>query len=138
MSNIYRDWTVTVTQRQEDNKNKGAWIIDVEAVKGERTEKRNFHGIISQAMLTQAVKGWVDTMESAKEVTDSVDLTEPAKPEPTPPTRAELDKQEWEQDKARLVQLDELVKIGVFTGTEAPITNLRTKVRTGFKAEYLG
>jgi hypothetical protein len=138
MSNIYRDWTVSVTQRIEDNRNKGAWIIDVEAVKGERTEKRNFHGIISQAMLTSAVKGWVDTMESAGSVSDSIDLTEPAVAEPTPPTQAELDKQEWEKDKARLVQLDELVKIGVFTGTEAPITNLRTKVRNGFKAEYLG
>jgi hypothetical protein len=138
MSNIYRDWTVTVTQRIEDNKNKGAWIIDVEAVKGERTEKRGFHGIISQAMLTSAVKGWVDTMESASGVTDNVDLTEPVVTEPTPPTRAELAKTEWEQDKARLVQLDELVRIGVFTGTEAPITSLRTKVRNGFKAEYLG
>jgi hypothetical protein len=138
MSNIYRDWTVTVTQRIEDNKNKGAWIIDVEAVKGERTETRNFHGIISQAMLTSAVKGWIDTMESASGVTDSVDLTEPTPDEPTPPTQAELDKQEWDADKARLVQLDELVRIGVFTGTETQITNLRTKVRNGFKAEYLG
>jgi len=138
MSNIYRDWTVEVTQRIEDNRNKGAWIIDVEAVKGERNEKRNFHGIISQEMLTSAVKGWIDTMESASGVTDSVDLTEPVVEEPEEPTQAELDKQEWEQDKARLVQLDELVKIGVFTGTEAQITNLRTKVRNGFKAEYLG
>jgi len=138
MSNIYRDWTVEVTQRIEDNRNKGAWIIDVEAVKGERTEKRNFHGIISQAMLTQAVKGWIDTMESASGVTDSVDLTEPVVEEPEEPTQAELDKRAWEKDKALLVQLDELVKIGVFTGTETQITNLRTKVRNGFKAEYLG
>jgi hypothetical protein len=138
MSNIYREWTVEVTQRIEDNKNKGAWIIDVEAVKGKRTEARNFHGIISQAMLTRAIKGWVDTMESASGVSETIDLTEPVKPEPEKPTRAELDKRAWEKDKALLVQLDELVKIGVFTGTEKPIADLQTKVRNGFKAEYLG
>jgi hypothetical protein len=136
MSNIYKQWEIEVTQKIEDNKNKGAWIIDVSAAKGDETLVRNFHGIISQAMLTQAVKGWIDTVESAKEVTTDVVLTEPVV-EPTPPTQAELDRQAWEKDKSTLRQLQDLVDMGVFTGTETPIVNLRNKVKTNFKTEYL-
>jgi regulatory protein YycI of two-component signal transduction system YycFG len=138
MSNLYREWKITVTQKIEDNKNKGAWIIDVSAVKGDETLVRNFHGIISQAMLTSAVKGWIDTVESAKTVTDSIDLTEPVKEEPVPPTQAELDKQAWEADKNKLRQLQDLIDMGVYDGTETPIVNLRNKVKTNFKTEYLG
>jgi hypothetical protein len=136
MSNIYREWECEVTQKIEDNVNKGAWIIDVSATKGEETMTRNFHGIISQAMLTSAVKGWIDTVESAKEVTTDVVLTEPVV-EPTPPTQAELDRQEWEKDKNTLRQLQDLVDMGVFTGTETQIVNLRTKVKNNFKTEYV-
>jgi len=137
MSNIYKQWEITVTQKIEDNKNKGAWIIDVSAVKGAETLVRNFHGIISQAMLTSAVKGWIDTVESAKTVTDSIDLTVPVVEEPTPPTRAELDKQEWEADFAKLEKVKRLIDCQVLTGTETPIVNLRNKVKTNFKADYL-
>jgi regulatory protein YycI of two-component signal transduction system YycFG len=138
MSNIYREWVCEVTQKIEDNVNKGAWIIDVSATKGEETMARNFHGIISQAMLTQAVKGWIDTVESAKAVTTEVDLTTPVVEEPTPPTQAELDRQAWEKDKNTLRQLQDLVDMGVFTGTETQIVNLRTRVKNNFKVEYLG
>jgi len=137
MSNIYKDWTIEVTQRIEDNKHKGAWIVDVRATKGERTEERNFHRIISQLMLTQVVKVWIDNIESADAVTDSVDFAEPTPEPPAPPTAAELALIEWQKDRSLLVQLNELVRIGVFTGTETQITNLRTKVRNGFKVEYL-
>ena len=137
MSNIYREWECEVTQKIEDNVNKGAWIIDVSATKGEETMTRNFHGIISQAMLTQAVNGWIDTVESARQVTTEVDLTTPVVEEPTPPTQAELDRQAWEKDKSTLRQLQDLVDMGVFTGTETQIVNLRTKVKNNFKVEYV-
>ena len=138
MSNVYKQWEIEITQKIEDNKNKGAWIIDVQAVKGEETKARNFHGIISQAMLTQAVKGWIDTVESAKSVTESVDLTEPVKEEPVAPTQAELDKQEWDKDRETLRQAMELVRDGVFPADQASIVALQKKVRDGFKTQYLG
>lgn len=138
MKNIYRDWTVTVTQRIEDNKNKGAWIIDVSAVNGDTTEIRNFHGIVSQAMLESAIKGWIDNIESAKSVTESIDLTEKT-PEPTPEkTQAEIEKEAWEKDWAKLNTIQPYITAGVFTGNETPIVNLRNKVRDTFKLEYLG
>jgi len=138
MSNIYKQWEIEVTQKIEDNKNKGAWIIDVSAVKGDETLTRNFHGIISQAMLTHAVKGWIDTVESAKAVTTEVDLTTPFVEEPTPPTQAELDKQAWDKDRETLRQAMELVRDGVFPADHASIVALQNKVRTGFKTQYLG
>ena len=138
MSNIYREWEITITQKIEDNKNKGAWIIDVSAVKGDETLARNFHGIISQAMLTSAVKGWIDTVESARSVTESVDLTEPVKEEPEAPTKAELDKQAWDKDREQLRVVMELVRDGVFPADQASIVALQKKVRDGFKTQYLG
>jgi hypothetical protein len=136
MNNVYREWTITVTQKIEDNKNKGAWIIDVQAVKGEATKARNFHGIVSQAMLTQAVKGWIDTMEAASAVSDSIDLSEPEVVEPSAPTKAELDQQAWLEDWKSLQSAKKLKDHGVTVLTDTQLTALTTKVKNGFKADY--
>ena len=138
MSNIYKQWTIEVTQKLADPQNRGAWIIDVEATKGDETLIRNFHGIISQDMLTQAVKGWIDTVESAKTVTDSIDLTVPVVEEAPKPTKAELDKQEWDKDREQLRVVMELVRDDVFPANDARVTALQAKVRSGFKVGYLG
>jgi hypothetical protein len=50
-------------------------------------------------------------------MTTEVDLTTPVVEEPTPPTQVDM---------------------GVFTGTETQIVNLRNKVKNNFKVEYLG
>lgn len=54
-----------------------------------------------------------------------------------PPTQAELDRKEWDVDRLHLKTSMELVRDGVFTGTEKQITNLQAKVKAGFKVEYL-
>ena len=135
MSNIYKDWQISVTQKLADPKNKGALIIDVEAVKGKDTIVRNFHGIISQEMLTQAVRGWIDTIESAKSVNDSIDFTVTEKPEPEP---VDTKREEWNRDREQLRQVMELVRDGVFPANDAKVAALQNKVRTGFKVGYLG
>jgi hypothetical protein len=135
MNNVYKGWTITVTQRIEDNKNKGAWIIDVEATNGRESMARNFHSIISQAMLTQAVRGWIDTTESAKEVSTDLDFTEPVAPEPAP---VDTEREDWNKDREQLRVVMELVRDGVFPANDARVNALQAKVRSGFKVGYLG
>ena len=59
--------------------------------------------------------------------------------EPTEPTKtaAELEKEEWDKDRAQLATVMGLVRDGVFTGTEKKITDLQAKVKAGFKTSYL-
>lgn len=44
---------------------------------------------------------------------------------------------EWFRDFSRLQQVQILIDLGIFTGSEKPIENLRTQVRQGFKPAYL-
>lgn len=53
------------------------------------------------------------------------------------PTQAELDKQEWFRDFGRLEQVQRLIDLGVLTGSETAVVNLRNKVKTNFKATYV-
>jgi len=65
------------------------------------------------------------------------DFTLSAEPKPVAPTRAELGRKTWEADRAQLKIVMELVRDGVFTGTEPQITSLQNKVKTNFKSTYL-
>ena len=53
------------------------------------------------------------------------------------PTQAEIDRQTYFEVLNKLRQMQELVDIGVFTGSETQITTLKTKVKNEFKTEYL-
>lgn len=55
-------------------------------------------------------------------------------PEPQPPTQAELDRAAFNEDRAQLHNLMEMVRDGVFTGTETQIKNLQTKVKNAVVA----
>lgn len=59
---------------------------------------------------------------------------------PTFPTQAELEKQVWDLDVARVKKAQELLDCGVVfsAGQLATLTTLREKVATNFKALYLG
>lgn len=67
---------------------------------------------------------------------DVSEVTESAAP--ASPTRAELDRQQWERDFARLEKVKRLIDCGVLTGQEAAVVTLRNKVKADFKAAYLG
>jgi len=113
-------------------------IVDVTFSDGSSTFAKSFEFSVNEELATikRVVKSYLDELNFVPEtVTDFAVAEEVA---PAGPTAAELARTEWEQDKAKLMQLDELIRIGVFNGTETQITNLRTKVRTNFKAEYLG
>ena len=87
-------------------------------------------------VIKKTVKSYLDEINIVPEdITGNVaDYTEPIK---ETPTVAELARTTWEQDKAKLAQLQELIDMGVFDGTETQIVNLRAKVKAGFKPEYL-
>jgi hypothetical protein len=84
--------------------------------------------------------------KTIKQFLDELNLTlpaltdlEPATPvEPTPPTQAELDKQAWDANWAKLQLVDKLIDAGVLTGQETQIVALRNKVKADFKPAYLG
>lgn len=52
-------------------------------------------------------------------------------------TQAEIDKQDWFRDFERLKKVQDLINLGVLTGTEPAVTTLRTKLTTGFKPAYI-
>jgi hypothetical protein len=86
--------------------------------------------------IKKGVKSYLDEINTVPPVID--DLEPAAEVVPPAPTAAELARTEWDSDRAKLKTLMELVRDGVFTGSEAQITNLQAKVKTGFKVGYLG
>lgn len=54
-----------------------------------------------------------------------------------PPTTNELEKTAWQSKRTKLKELMELVRDGVFTGSELQITDLQAKVKADFKPAYL-
>ena len=65
---------------------------------------------------------------------DTLDLSKPAVPEKT---KAERDQEAWVKDWGNLQKVQPLIDAGVLTGDEAPVINLRNRVKNDFKAAYL-
>lgn len=63
--------------------------------------------------------------------TGSVDLT------PDTPTQAELDRKEYANDLSTYRHMVSGVNLGLFTGQENQITNLKTKLINAFKTAYI-
>lgn len=115
--------------------------VVVHAVKGEETRKNTFKGIVSKDGLISAVKGWIDSIERMKSLENlALDFAEPVAETPATPTQAELDKQSWEADFARLKKAQEMFDCGIIftTAQNTALTALRERVASNFKAEYLG
>ena len=88
--------------------------------------------------MKKTVQSYLDELNGADDkVAGLTDLTLTPEAEPEAPTQVELDKQAWQADRAKLATVMELVRDGVFDGTEAQVTALQNKVRTGFKPAYL-
>lgn len=86
-----------------------------------------------------AVAAYLTELNAVPDVlADGVVDTTVATPVEVVPTADELARTEWEADRNKLKTLMELVRDGVFTGSETQITALQAKVKTGFKVGYLG
>jgi len=119
------------------DKEKRRRIVDVTFTNGEATFIQTFTFAVETelAAIKKTVKSFLDELNYVPPVID--DFTPEAEPEPAEPTAAELAKTEWESDRAKLNTLMELVRDGVFTGTETQIVNLQAKVKADFKPAYL-
>jgi hypothetical protein len=85
--------------------------------------------------IKRIVQSYLDEINFVPPVID--DLTPTPDPTPEPPTQAELDRQEWEEDLLKLEKVQKLITLGVLTGNETQVTTLRTKVTTNFKPTYI-
>jgi hypothetical protein len=88
--------------------------------------------------IKRSVKSFLDEINTVPPVID--DLTPDAEVPPPTPTQAELDRQEWDLDVAKLKKVQELLDCGVTfsAGQITAIATLRGKIATNFKVEYLG
>lgn len=131
----YKGYTIEVLGKTENGR---AYLVDIKATKGATVLDRQFDGIVSHEGIKSAVKSWIDNEELKVSLPASgvLDFTEPEQEEAVP-TAAELAKTAYDTDRERLRVLMELVRDGVFTGTETPITALQAKVKEDFKVEYL-
>jgi hypothetical protein len=119
------------------DKEKRRRIVDVTFTNGEATFVQTFPFSVETELATikKTVKQFLDELNFVPPTID--DLTPPPEPTPTQPTALELARTAWENDRAHLKTLMELVRDGVFTGTEKQITELQAKVKAGFKPTYL-
>ena len=88
----------------------------------------------------KTIQSYIDELEAGEKL--ATELTEGVSMQYTPPvgeepTADDLAKQSWQADRAKLSTVMELVRDGVFDGTEAQVTALQVKVKTNLKAEYL-
>ncbi len=84
----------------------------------------------------KAVKSYLDEINLIIPPVD--DFNPQPDPVPPDPTQAELDRQAWEADFAKLKKVQELINCGALTGSETAIVTLRNKVKADFKPAYLG
>jgi len=112
-------------------------MINIEFTSEKHTFNKEFQFSIQDDVdaIKKTVKYYLDELNFTPPEIKDLTITEET---PVEPTQAEKDKQAWEKDKATLRQLQDLIDIGVFKGDETPIVNLRAKVKTNFKTEYLG
>lgn len=108
-------------------------------VEPEATETKEFGIEASMADIARHAKREIKRLEQADAnlatiVVGDIDLTGV---EDVPPTAAELAKQEWFRDFGRLERVQQLIDLGVLTGSETAVVNLRNKVKANFKATYV-
>ena len=114
-------------------------IVNVEFIDGTNLFSKEMQFRLSETndAVKRAFKQYLDEVLNAPETDDIADLTY-TETTPEAPTKAELDRQAWNEDRQKLATLMELVRDGVFTGNETQIANLQAKIKTGFKVDYLG
>lgn len=76
----------------------------------------------------------LDELKTEDNVGKEVLITEPV----VKKTEEELAKEVWDINWSKLQAIQPYIQAGVFTGSETAIVNLKNKVKSGFKPEYLG
>lgn len=109
-------------------------LVDRERIK---VQEFRFSIDVEEAKIKAAVKAFKDELNfTPVPITGAIDDV-PTEAEVVP-TADELARTEWDRDRNNLKTLMDLVRDGVFTGSETQITALQAKVKAGFKVGYLG
>jgi hypothetical protein len=119
------------------DKEKRRRIVDVTFTDGRATFVQAFSfGVETEVeTIKKTVKQFLDELNYVPPALTNLEPVTPA--EPTPPTKAELGKQEWDANWNKLQMVDKLIASGVLTGAETQIVALRKKVKDDFKPAYL-
>ena len=137
MNNVYNGWTIVINSITDEllptNVVSGTKEINVTITKNTNSLDLTFKGLTSQEGLKQAVKLYVDKLESSVLIDTTIDFTAPTQ------TQAEIDEADYREKRRKLYELMELVRDGAFTGSETQITNLQNAVKTAAIAhpEYI-
>lgn len=114
-------------------------LVVVEVTNGADSFDREFSFAPNTTVeaMKRTAKSYLDELNAAAGNVDA--LTDLTYTEPTPvePTAAELAKQAWEENWAKLQKVDQLIAAGVLTGAETAVVTLRNKVKDDFKPTYL-
>jgi hypothetical protein len=128
-------WTATINNKGIDAR--GAYVLvdftDGTQVVTERCNPQDLNGF------KYWVKGRLATFNCKEDLDATYNNGDPAlQVEVAPePTAAEIAQREWFDNFRKMVEIGKLVGLGVFTGTETPIVNLRNKLKTDFNAAYI-
>lgn len=113
-------------------------MVNIEFTNGVTTFNKEFQFRIDEDVVTikKSVKSYLDELNfTPQDVGDLTNIPEPVVEEKTV---AKLAKEAWDADWGKLQAIQPYIEAGVFTGSETAIVNLRNKVKSGFKPEYLG
>ena len=132
-------FTYSKVHLDETHVSKGRRDITIEFIDGTNLAYQTMSFAIGtdRDTIKTRFKDYLDTILNAPAKEDITDLIV-VEETPVAPTVAELARTAYDKDRSNLTTIMELVRDGVFTGTEKQITDLQTKVRQGFKVEYLG
>lgn len=128
-------WTASLKQIEKQN---GQLHLVVAFNNGTDTVNQDFYigSITSLKQLCNSTINQLDTLYTfANNTTPGpIDLT----PDPvTPPTQAQLDEIQFFQDYARWQKVNGAINMGILTGQETAVVNLKNKVISEFKPAYL-
>lgn len=136
-------YTAKILRRTADKQLKKLYVDIAYHLDGgvtpEATETKEFGIEASLTDIARHAKAQIARLEKADAnitaiVEGDIDLTLAVD---VAPTAAELTKQGWFRNFGRLEQVQRLITLGVLSGNETPVVNLRTKVQTDFKAAYI-
>lgn len=134
-------FTAKIVRKQLDLPTKSIYV-DVEFTDGVTTfgEQFKFGLDISFETIQRQIKRFIEMYNNAEAKADAIPVSTldlsgvVVNPEPT---AAEQEKANWFRDFGRLERVQQLITLGVLTGTETAVTNLRNRVKTNFKPAYI-
>ena len=113
-------------------------IVAVTFTDGAETHDQEFQFALTTPVerIKKTVKDYLAEINFVKEeITGAIDdYTEEA---PVEPTATELAKTDWFKRYGQMEQVQKMIDLGILTGTETPVTNLRDGLKTDFKPVYL-